>query len=83
MPGKEAFGVESMARLHCTRTCADVRFGLSTCIKAGRRGEPTVARVQAARWRLRGLRAAWVVEMEVAVAGQGSVCCEMEAAWAI
>lgn len=83
MPGKEAFGVELTARLHCTRTCADMRFGLSTCIKAERRGEPTVARGQAARCLLRGLWAAWVVEMEVAVAGQGSVCCVTEVAWAI
>lgn len=57
--------------------------GLSTCVKAGRKGAPNVARGQAARWLPRGPRAAWVVEVEAAAAGRGSVCWETEAAWAV
>lgn len=70
----------SRRRLHCTSP--HVTVGLSTCIKAGRRGAPNVARGWAARWLPRGPRAAWVAEAEAAVAGQGSVCWETEAVWA-
>lgn len=59
-----------------------MRFRLSTCIKAGRRGAPNVARGRAAKWLLRGPQAAWVAEAEAEAAGLGSVCWEMEAAWA-
>lgn len=59
-----------------------MRCGLSTCIKAGRRGAPGVAKGRAARWLLTGPRAAWGAEVEAEGAGPGSVCWETEAVWA-
>lgn len=61
----------------------NLKFRLSSCIKAGRRGAPNVAKEWAARWLLRGPWAAWVAEVEAEVAGLVSVCWEMEAAWAV
>jgi hypothetical protein len=61
----------------------NLKFRLSTCIKAGRRGAPNVAKGWAARWLPRRLQVAWVVEVEAVVAGLGSVCWETEVAWAV
>lgn len=60
-----------------------MRFRLSTCIKAGRRGALNVAKGRAGYWLPRGPRAAWVVEVGAEAAGPGSVCWETEAAWAV
>lgn len=60
-----------------------MRFRLSTCIKAGRRDAPNVAKRWAARWLPRGPQAAWVGAAAGEVAGPGSVCWETEAAWAV
>lgn len=62
---------------------SQLEFRLSTCIKAGRRDAPNVAKGQTAGWLQRGPWAAWVAEAEVEVAGLGSVCWETEAVWAV
>lgn len=60
-----------------------MRFRLSTCIKAGRRGAPNVAKGRAAWWLPRGPQAASGVAAGAEAAGPGSVCWETEAAWAV